>query len=96
MRYSNTPKAFYNGVLHLNQQQQENPLLVLETFSYLHQLGAARELLHQLLQVALTSNHPAFKKAKAREAAYTFCQDLEELLEAVYLQQRVATIISVP
>jgi hypothetical protein len=91
MSHFDTHKTFYNQVLLLTQGQKEQPEEVLQLFLSVYELHTVRELLQSLLQVALTTKHPAFKKAKARDKAYWFCRDLEEVLEAVYLLQQTRT-----
>lgn len=78
-------KDFYNTPYLLTEEQKKQPLTVIEDFfSYVH-LHQAREILADLLHIALTSDSDEFHTGQDRSRIICFCNQVEQLIEAAYL-----------
>ena len=69
----------------LDQDKKDNPLLVLHEFCDSYHLQEVRKTLWEWLVTALGKNHSIYDEAKERSNLFFFYENMEELIEAVYL-----------
>lgn len=75
----------HNQIQRLNEEQQENPVPVVNEFFSCYHLTDSRQLLWDWLQAGLTNNYANFQTCKQRSDLLFFYQKIEELIEANYL-----------
>jgi len=70
---------------YLAPEEMENPQLVLEEFHDFYQLSSVRTSLLDLLQIALTSDSPAYDTGQKRSDLLYLNQQMIRLVEATNL-----------
>src|SRR6266852_2019278 len=74
-----------NQLLKLNEEERNNPLMVIDGFFGDYHLQEVREEIQQLQQVALFTDNDTYNNARERSNLVFFCEKLEILAEAAYL-----------
>jgi len=69
----------------LSEEEKENPLQVLHNFCDAYHLQEVRNILWEWLVTALGKTHSIYDEAKERSNLTFFYENIEELIEAVYL-----------
>jgi hypothetical protein len=69
----------------LSKEKKDNPLLVLQEFCDSYHLHEVRKALWDWLVTALGKNNSIYDEAKERSNLFFFYENMEELIEAVYL-----------
>jgi hypothetical protein len=86
MKKSNKQQPVANHQLHkLTQQQQENPLLVLDAFFDNYHLKDVREVLWNWLSAGLTSDNSIFRNGRDRSNLLYLYEHLTSLTEAAWV-----------
>jgi hypothetical protein len=83
-------KAFFNQPIRLEKEEMANPDLVIEAFRNAHHLHEIRQYLWDLLETAITTENTAFQDASSRNHILFFYQELESLIEAIYMKNQYA------
>ena len=81
-------KAFFDQPIHLETEEIAQPETVIRAFCGAFHLHETRQHLWDLLETALTSDNTAFQDAETRNNIMLFYNQLEELLEAVYIRNQ--------
>jgi hypothetical protein len=74
-----------NSPLHLSIAEMNNPQLVLESFHDFYQLTSVRDHLTELIEVALSSDAPAYDSGQKRNVLLNFHHQVVKLVEATHL-----------
>jgi hypothetical protein len=82
-KYLNRPDLF-DQLIVLNEDQKRNPKVVIERFFGDYRLHECRDILHNVLEVCLSTDNAAFSEPGAREDLIMQVRHFEELLEASY------------
>jgi hypothetical protein len=77
--------AFYNQPIRLSEEEQANPLEVLQDFFFCNQLQDIRPLLWNMVVTSLCMPHSVFDEAGQRQSLLGLYRDLERVLEAARL-----------
>lgn len=77
--------VFYNRPIRLSEEEQANPLEVLQDFFFCNRLHELRELLWNMVANSLCVPDSVFDKAIERQNLLGLYQDLERVLEAALL-----------
>jgi hypothetical protein len=83
-------KELFDGVLFLNEDEKQDPMLAIERFFGDYRLHECRHHLWTMVETCLTTDNTGFSEAEDRENLLLHYQDLQRLLEAgvMLLKQR--------
>lgn len=82
--FQNHP-AFYNQPIRLAPEEQQDPRTVLQEFLSECPLAECRQLLWQMVEIALQADHTLYDGAEERHRLLWFYQQVEKVLEAGWL-----------
>jgi len=85
--FQNHP-VFYNRPIRLSEEEQANPLEVLQDFFFCNRLHDIRDLLWNMVTNSLYVPDSVFDKAAERQGMLGLYHDLERVLEAALLLTR--------
>ena len=88
MNFFTRHKAFFDQPIRLEREEIAQPEAVMQAFCGAYHLHETRQRLWDLLETALTSENTPFQDAEARTNIMLFYNQLEELLEAVYIRSQ--------
>jgi len=77
--------AFYNRVIRLSADEQQDPRAVLQEFLSECPLAECRQLLWQMVETALQADYTLYDKAAERHRLLWFYRWVEKVLEAGWL-----------
>lgn len=83
-------RDLFDNVLHLNDEEKADPMLVIERFFEDYRLHECRHQLWTMVETCLTTDNDGFNNAADRGNLLLHYRDLERLLEAaaVLMDQR--------
>jgi hypothetical protein len=76
---------FYNKPIKLNEEEMKNPHAVLRAFFEDFRLSELRELIGQIGQVCLSTDHPPFDEPTERANLIEYHLKLEMVFEAAFV-----------
>lgn len=85
--FQNHP-VFYNRPIRLSEEEQANPLEVLQDFFFCNRLHDIRDLLWNMVVNSLYVPDSVFDKARERQNLLGLYRDLERVLEAALVLSR--------
>jgi len=83
-------KSFFNQPIRLNREDMLNPDSVIQTFCNAHHLYDIRQHLWNLVETAISSENELYEEAETRSALLFFYGQLEEVIEAVYVKEKLS------
>ncbi|HLI92871.1 MAG TPA: hypothetical protein VKU83_04660 [Puia sp.] len=75
-------RDLFDNVLHLNEEEKADPMLVIERFFGDYRLHECRHQLWTMVETCLTTDNDGFNNASDRGNLLLHYRDLERLLEA--------------
>ena len=84
-RNKTIPRPVEADIDRLSKEKKGNPLIVLHDFCDAYHLHEVRKTLWDWLVTALGKPHSIYDEAKERSNLFFFYENMEELIEAVYL-----------
>ena len=75
-------KELFDGVLHLKDDEKQDPMLVIERFFSDYRLHECRHHLWTMVETCLTTDNTGFSDAEERGNLLLHYRDLERVLEA--------------
>ena len=83
-------KELFDGVLYLQEDEKQDPMLAIERFFSDYRLHECRHHLWTMVETCLTTDNTGFSDAEERGNLLLHYQDLQRLLEAgaLLLEQR--------
>lgn len=85
--FQNHP-VFYNRPIRLSEEEQANPLEVLQGFFFCNRLHELRDMLWSMVSNSLCVPDSVFDKAEERQSLLGLYRDIERVLEAALLLTR--------
>ena len=95
---SSAIKQPYKKPIHLTEQEQKNPLMVLAEFVEDFSLPSVQQVFSTMVEICLTTENYIYNQSRARDDLLYVFKHLNRLLEAAYLliQQQGQTKILTP
>src|SRR5580704_6116858 len=75
-------KELFDKVLHLNEEERQDPMLAIERFFADYRLHECRHHLWTMVETCLTTDNDGFSDAEERGNLLLHYRDLERVLEA--------------
>jgi hypothetical protein len=85
MRTCNNHPLWYNQPLRLNEEERQNPKLVIDDFFECYHLNDAREILWKWMVEVVSSSGSISSEALERSNHIYFYEKIEALIEACYM-----------
>ena len=75
-------KELFDSILHLKEEERQDPMLAIERFFADYRLHECRHHLWTMVETCLTTDNAAYSDAEERSNLLCHYRDLERLLEA--------------